>query len=301
MTINLENGNKMNDLGKIEDTMLMFGGPYSNYAATVAMQARAGAGHPAVERIICSGDVIAYCGEPCETLDLIRDWGVNLVMGNCEESLAFGEADCGCGFAADSECSVLAVTWYEYANRRVTAGQRSWMRDLPRQIDFTMAANRFRVIHASLDSINEFVFASTDTELRLAQMRRDGLDVVIGGHCGIPFGQRLAERYWLNAGVIGMPANDGGSHGWYLLLEPRDEGIDVSWHRLDYDHAASRSSTLAAGMSAYGQALADGLWPNVDILPAAEVRQSGQPLDLPPLRIAAAPGRLRASGDIPTG
>ena len=291
----------MNDLGNIEETMLLFGGPYSNYAATVAMQARAAALGIPPERIICSGDVIAYCGEPCETLDLIRDWGIKLVMGNCEESLALGEADCGCGFAVDSECSALAVTWYEYANRRVTAGQRSWMRELPRQIDFTMAGNRFRVTHASLDSINEFVFASTDTEPRLGQMRRDGLDVVIGGHCGIPFGQRLAERYWLNAGVIGMPANDGGSHGWYLLLEPHDEGIDVSWQQLDYEHAASRASTLAAGMSAYGQALADGLWPNVDILPAAEVRQSGQPLDLQPMRIAPAPGRLRASGDIPTG
>lgn len=295
--IQLEICIKMSDLGNLEETMLLFGGPYSNYAATIAMQARARALEIPPQRIVCSGDVIAYCGEPCETLDLIRDWGVNLVMGNCEESLAFAEDDCGCGFAADSECSVLAVTWYEYARQRITAGQRGFLRELPREVDFTMAGNRFRVTHASLDSINEFVFASTDSEPRLGQMRQAELDVVIGGHCGIPFGQRLAERYWLNAGVIGMPANDGGNHGWYLLLEPRAEGIEVSWHRLDYDHAASRTSTIAAGMSAYGQALADGLWPNVDILPVAEVRQTGQPLDLQPLHIAAAPGRLRASGD----
>ncbi len=130
---------------------------------------------------------------------------------------------------------------------------------------------------------------AADPAARLAQTREAGIDAVIAGHSGIPFGQPIEERYWLNAGVIGMPANDGGSHGWYLLLEPRAEGIDVSWHRLDYDHAASRKTTIAAGMSAYGQALADGLWPSIDILPEAEARQTGQPLHLPPLHIDSAP------------
>jgi predicted phosphodiesterase len=218
-------------------------------------------------------------------------------MGNCEESLANDEADCGCGFAADSECSLLAVTWYEYANRRVGAAQRRWMQALPRSIDFTMAASSFRVVHASLDSINEFVFASSERATRLAQIRSVGVDAVIGGHSGIPFGQRLDERYWLNAGVIGMPANDGGGHGWYLLLEPHSQGVEASWHRLDYDHAASRETTIAAGMRAYGQALADGLWPSTDILPPRETLLTGKPLDLPPLHIEPRHRSRRASGD----
>lgn len=278
----------MINLGNIGAPMLLFGGPYSNFAATRAMKARADEIGIAPERVICTGDVIAYCGEPCETLDLVRDWGIHLVMGNCEESLAFGEADCGCGFAEGSECSLLAVTWYDFANRRVTTGQRSWMRDLPRAIEFGMLGRRFAVTHASLDSINEFVFASSAAGSRLEAMRAAGLDVVIGGHSGIPFGQRLEQRYWLNAGVIGMPANDGGNHGWYMLLQPRDGDIEASWHRLDYDYEASRASTIAAGMPAYGEALASGLWPSIDILPAAEARQTGQPLNLPSLRIDTA-------------
>lgn len=279
---------KMNNRWKVDETMLIFGGAYSNYAATVAMQNRAiELGIPA-ERVICTGDIIAYCGEPCETLDLIRDWDIHVVMGNCEESLAHGEADCGCGFEADSECSVLAVTWYEYSNRRVTAAQRRWMSELPRSLDFEMSSMGFRVVHASLNSINEFVFASSDPEARLTQVRNAGVDVVIGGHSGIPFGQQLDERYWLNAGVIGMPANDGGRHGWYLLLEPGESGINVSWHQLDYDYLSSRESTIAAGMGAYGNALADGLWPSIDILPDAEAQQTGKPLNLEPLLIEAA-------------
>jgi len=280
----------MTRLGAIDERLLVFGGPYSNYAATQAMRQRADELGIPPGRVICSGDVVAYCAEPCETLDLVRDWGIHVVMGNCEESLGSGEADCGCGFAEGSECSLLAVTWYDYANRRVSAEHRRWMRELPRSIDFTMAATRFRVVHASLSSINEFVFACSDRDARLAQMREADIDAVIGGHSGIPFGQRLEERYWLNAGVIGMPANDGGSHGWYMLLEPVATGIEASWHRLEYDHAASRKTAIDAGMQAYGRALSSGLWPSTDILPQAEAEQSGQPLDLPPLCIEAQHG-----------
>jgi predicted phosphodiesterase len=288
----------MNKLGTVEGTMLLFGGPYSNYAATAAMRQRARELGIPPERTVCNGDVIAYCGEPGETLDLIREWGIHLVMGNCEESLAFGEADCGCGFDPGSECSLLAVTWYDYANRLVSADQRRWMRALPRYIDFSMSGVDLRIVHGSLGSINEFVFASSEQHGRLEQIRDAGIDVVIGGHSGIPFGQCMQERYWLNTGVIGMPANDGGSHGWYLLLEPGADAIEASWHRLDYDSEVSRASTVAAGMSAYGQALVDGLWPNVDILPEAERRQSGQPLDLPPLRIQPPNPLRRARNDL---
>ncbi len=287
----------MKRLGVIDERLLIFGGPYSNYAATLAMQQRADELGIAPGRVICTGDVVAYCAEPSDTLDLVRDWGIHVVMGNCEESLGSGEADCGCGFEEGSECSLLAVTWYDYANRRVSAEQRRWMRELPRSIDFSMAATGFRVVHGSLSSINEFVFASSERDARLAQMREAGVDAVIGGHAGIPFGQRLDERYWLNAGVIGMPANDGGSHGWYMLLEPGAAGVEASWHRLEYDHAASRESTIAAGMRAYGLALSSGLWPSTDILPPAELAQSGQPLDLPPLVISAKAAIPAQAGD----
>jgi predicted phosphodiesterase len=272
-------------LGKITQKLLVFGGPYSNLAATRALQARADDLDIPAERIICSGDIVAYCAEPEQTVELIRQWGIHVVMGNCEEALAFNEPDCGCGFATDSSCSSLAITWYRYADRRVTVEQRRWMQDLPRSIEFELGAKVFKVLHGSLSSINEFVFASSDVPDKLAQISAAGVDAVIGGHCGIPFGQKLDSRFWLNAGVIGMPANDGGSHGWYMLIDPVAGGAQVSWHRLDYDHATSRRTTIAAGMAEYAQALLDGRWPNIDILPAAESRQSGQPLNLPVLRI----------------
>jgi predicted phosphodiesterase len=235
--------------------------------------------------VICTGDLVAYCAEPGQTLDLVRDWGIHVVMGNCEESLAFSEPDCGCGFDEGSSCSTLARTWYRYADQQVNAAQRQWMQSLPRSIELAISGKRVKIVHGSLSSINEFVFASQDADSKLAQLRESGVDIIVGGHSGIPFGQQIENGYWLNAGVIGMPANDGAPHGWYLLLEPGNSSLKVSWQRLEYDHRRSRESTIAAGMVEYGQALGDGLWPSMDILPAAERRQRGQPLNLPPIRI----------------
>ena len=265
--------------------LLVFGGPYSNLAVTEAMRRRAFELGIPPRNVICTGDIVAYCAEPRETVELVRDWGIHVVMGNCEESLGFDEADCGCGFDAGSQCSTLALAWYRYASDRIDAGQRRWMRGLPRNIDFTCCGAAFRVLHGSLSSINEFVFASGDADAKLRQARAADVDAIIGGHSGIPFGQRVGERYWLNAGVIGMPANDGGGHGWFMLLEPAEGGPRCSWHRLDYEFAASRDATVAAGMAEYGEALASGLWPSMDVLPAAERRRRGRPLDLPPLQI----------------
>jgi hypothetical protein len=206
-------------------------------------------------------------------------------MGNCEESLAMEQMDCGCGFDEGSTCSTLSITWYDYANRQIDRDSRKWMGELPRSISFQIGDYRFVVVHGSVTSINQFVFPSTPIELKRQQIAQADAEVVIGGHSGIPFGQMIDDKIWLNAGVIGLPANDGSADGWYMLLEPVKNGFVASWHRLLYEAGLSKTGTLAAGMSEYAQALTSGLWPSMDILPASERGNQGQRLELDSLRI----------------
>ena len=277
-------------LGKIENRLLVFGGPYSNLAATEAMRSIADEKKISPEHIICTGDLVAYCAEPRQTVDLIRDWGIHVVMGNCEESLAWQALDCGCGFEAGTSCSTLSITWYEYASRHIKPEIRHWMNDLPRSIEFQMKNNRFKVVHGSVSSINQFVFPSTPTEIKRSEFSRVDVECLIGGHSGIPFGQNIDNRFWLNAGAIGLPANDGSSDGWYMFLEPEETGILVSWHRLSYDAKRSPDSTFEAGMNEYARALVNGLWPSMDVLPSDERAKQGnrlvvRPLVLSPIKI----------------
>ncbi|MGB0467624.1 MAG: metallophosphoesterase family protein [Pontibacterium sp.] len=282
--------NKVYDLGDLQGTVLLFGGPYSNLAATRAVQTEATRLGIKPENIICTGDLVAYCAEPRQTVELIRDWGIRVVMGNCEESLANNAPDCGCGFDENSACSLLSADWYAYASQQVSDLQKQWMATLPRAIRFNLQNRSFQVIHGGVKQINEFVFASGPLSGKVHQQQVANVDVIIGGHCGLPFGQLLSEGAWLNAGVIGMPANDGTEDGWYMLLtpeqasEPDQENVSirVTWHRLSYAAAESHQTMQSAGLNTgYAEALLSGCWPSLDILPDAETQVTGQPLSIP--------------------
>ncbi len=259
--------------------LLLFGGPYSNLAATRAMRTQASRLGITPDRVFCNGDLVAYCAEPEQTIEEIKSWGVSVVMGNCEESLASNAPGCGCGFAADSTCALLSEHWYAFSSRRVSDASRRWMQQLPRSIHLRFNGCSILLVHGSPTAINSFVFASTEASRKRREFAPTDVDVIIGGHSGIPFGQRIGSKYWLNTGVIGMPANDGTQDGWYLLLTAEGPALRASWRRLVYPWRESRTAMIAAGLdNGYAQALQTGLWPSMDILPPAEKAQRGKQL-----------------------
>ncbi|MBT4039850.1 MAG: metallophosphoesterase family protein [Rhodospirillales bacterium] len=271
-------------LGKIDEPVFIFGGPYSNIQATEKVLTIAHGQGFSADRIICTGDVVAYCANPAETTAMIRDWGIHVVMGNCEESLGFEREDCGCGFEEDSACDMLSRQWFDFATRRITSDDKAWMQTLPRQLTFEMAGRRLAVIHGSLSDISGWVFKSTDDQTKITELDLASCDGIIAGHCGLPFISTTSDqRLWLNAGVIGMPANDGTSRGWYSILEPCDGGIRAHIHPFDYDHesaaSAMRDERLASGPGGYANGLTTGLWPNMDVLPDAERQLQGRAIE----------------------
>ena len=276
----------MLNLTDLSGPVLLFGGPYSNIQATRAMRSEAmGLGIPP-HNIICTGDLVAYCGDPEETVNFIRDWGIHVVMGNCEESIGNQLEDCGCGFDKDSVCSTLSAEWFEFASARISAINRRWMKQLPKKICFQFATRQFVVLHGGVANISEFIFSSSDPDKKLRDIKSVDADCIIGGHCGIPFGHSVHEKFWLNSGVIGMPANDGTRDGWYMLLEPMGQEIMVSWHNLSFDADATASSMQNAGLGrSYHDALLTGIWPSMDILPREEMSQQGKQIALPSISI----------------
>src|SRR5438477_807953 len=264
---------------RLDGPAIVFGGPYGNLEATQGLLAEAARLGVPAERIICTGDVIAYGADPAATVDLVRRSGVHVVMGNCEESLAARADDCGCGYAPGSACDRLAAAWFAHADRALDADARAWMARLPRRIDIEIAGRRLAVIHGGLASINRFIFASSAAAIKAEELARADADGVIGGHCGLPFTQIIHGRLWHNTGAIGMPGNDGTPHVWFSLLSPRPDGLAIEHRALAYDHAAAAAKMRRAGLpEGYAAALESGLWPSCDVLPFKEIRERGVPL-----------------------
>ena len=84
---------------------------------------------------------------------------------------------------------------------------------------------------------------------------------------------------WFNPGVIGMPANDGTPDVWYGVIRAEADAVVLSTHRLAYDHHAAAAAMRRFGhANGYARTLVTGLWPSLDILPAAERTATGRRL-----------------------
>ena len=260
---------KHQDLGVLEGPVLLFGGPYSNLQAFEALMAQARAREMTGERMICTGDVIAYCGDPSATLNAMRREGIPLVAGNCEKQLAGGAQDCGCGFEEGTVCDLLSAGWFSFANSQVSAEQRAWMANAPDIISFSHAGLRYAVIHGGFRDIARFIWKTSGDDVfaeewAAVEAAIGPVDGIVAGHSGLPFVKQTPKGVWINAGVIGMPPHDGGPETRFAVL---DQGR-VSFHALAYDVKAAVQSMERAGLTqGYHRALQSGYWPSEDVLP----------------------------------
>jgi len=266
---------------RLDAPMLVFGGPYSNLQATEAVLAEAARRGIMGEQILCTGDVVAYAADASACCDRMMASGAMVLMGNCEENLAAEAEDCGCGFEEDTACDLLSRAWYAHANRQVSPRHRAWMGGLPRQLHLELPdRRRLAVLHGGACEISRFLFASTPEPVLLEELAQSGCQGVIAGHCGIPFARRLeGGGLWLNAGAVGMPANDGTPRAWFAVLTPAARSLTVEILALDYDHAAAAAAMRAAGLpEGYASGLETGLWPSCDVLPSMELAARGRAL-----------------------
>lgn len=274
--------------------LLVFGGPYSNLEATQAMRAKADELGVPAGNVICTGDVVAYAAHPEETAELIRDWGIHVVAGNCEEQLAAGAEDCGCGFEEGSACDLLSRGWYPYALSLVSDETRHWMGGLPANLTFDYQGFTLHALHGGAELNNRFLFAS-ETEVLEAEASGLAADIILAGHSGIPFVARAGAATWLNAGVIGMPANDGTPDGWFALITPENDGVRINLRRLPFDNLSAAAAMRRSGhANGYARTLVTGIWPSHDVLPPTELAQTGQKLRQRTLRLRR---QLRAAAE----
>ena len=267
---------KVTALGPKHGKMLIFGGIYSNLQALEALIAQSKVLGILPENCICTGDIVGYCAEPEETVQLFREWGAHSIAGNVELQLYEGAEDCGCDFSEGSRCDGFSKLWYPYAQGRLTQASLDWMGELPQHITFDYAGKKVTVLHGSAQHVSEFIFKSTPETIKLRSFTETDSDVILAGHCGLPFCHQIGQQLWLNAGVIGMPANDGTQGVWYLVLDDENGHLEYTFQYLNYNYEVSHALMLANHLPIeYAQTLKTGLWDNMEVLPPEERQLQG--------------------------
>lgn len=265
------NNPAVKDLGRISGDILVYGGPYSNLEATGALFDEADRLGIARAQRLCTGDVAAYCADPVATAEIVFERGGPVVAGNCERQLAAGADECGCGFESGSACDLLSRGWYPHARAAFSArgDLRAGFAACPDLITFRHGQRRVAAVHGGLTDIARFIWPTSadavfDEEIAAIERAVGGVDVVLAGHSGVAFARWIGGTLWLNAGVIGLPRNDGSPDTRFAILGETGHRIV----HLRYDHGQAASKMRAAGLvQGYEATLETGYWPSEDILP----------------------------------
>ena len=268
-------------LNPINKPILVFGGPYSNLEALESLRSFASSNGITPDRIICTGDIVGYCGHPSEALNYIEDWGIHCIAGNVELNIRNGEEECGCNFDEGSRCDVFSRQWYPYAFSKMTERNLNYINSLPEFLKFKFYQKEVFVLHGSKENTSEFIFKSTPSHIKKDIIQACQADIIFAGHSGIPFHQKFEKNHWINAGVIGMPANDGRTNTWFVIIDLDNTGLKCEFNPLTYDHRKASKHMEDQNLPlSYANTLNTGIWDNCEILPEIETRQQGKPLEL---------------------
>ena len=271
---------KIKHIGELKGGVLLFGGVYSNLQALQRLIQIAKDNRIDPQNCICTGDIVGYCAEPKETVQLFQEWGAQSIAGNVELQLSAVADDCGCDFTQGSLCDGFSKVWYPYAQRKLSKQDIDWMGQLPNHITFDYYQERIMVVHGSLNKVSEFIFESTPLATKKKNFEALESDVIVAGHSGLPFRQKLENKLWVNAGAIGMPANDGTPRTWCVLLQKTKKGIEYTYLDIVYDFKKAYANMLSESLTLeYAETLISGLWNNMETLPEAEKRLQGIPYD----------------------
>ncbi|HVR75131.1 MAG TPA: metallophosphoesterase family protein [Planctomycetota bacterium] len=252
-----------------------FGGIYSNHIALAA--AIESARSLGVDAMFCLGDLGAFGPHPDLVFPLLEENGVVCISGNYDDSLARGLTDCQCGYS-DPRDNHFARLSYRYTFEKTSARNKAWLGELPRALRLEMAGRRVLLCHGSPRRMNEFLWESTTPDHFLEKLCRDhDSDVIIGTHTGLPWSRELeGGRLFVNAGVLGRPANDGTTDVSYAVLET-DPGGEKGWLRASFVPVAYDHAGLAREMSSEGlpeefiETIETGWWTTcLEVLPARE-------------------------------
>lgn len=277
----MERKKQTKSLGELTGKLLVFGGVYSNLQALTQMKLIAEEEGIPASNIICTGDIVAYCAQPEECVQTIKEWGIHSIAGNVEIQLREGLEDCGCNFESGTTCNILSNQWYPYAQSKLSSDAIDWMQGLPDFISFSYSNRKVRVVHGSIKETAQYIFKSSPWKIKQEVLQDANADMIIAGHCGLPFVDEHDDKIWLNPGVIGMPANDSTTDVWYAILDYTGEGLKYELHRMSYDHQlASQLMEINRLPQEYSKTLISGIWDNCDILPEVETQAQGIKIEL---------------------
>jgi len=201
-----------------------------------------------ITQIACLGDIVGYCANPKECLDLVRALNMSCVKGNHDEYCASEVPPAG--------LIPRLLRVIQWTRSQLTVDDRQWLGNLP----YVLNLANFTIVHATLNAPHrwEYVF---DKLAAAASFPHQQTPVCFFGHTHVPvafvrdtvarggsyskFKIDPDKKYFINPGSVGQP-RDNNPRAAYVIYDLTAGTIEL--RRLDYDLAKTRQKIRDAGL-----------------------------------------------------
>ena len=195
---------------------------------------------PAVDRLVCAGDVVGYNPMHGACVDAMRERSVPSVMGNHDRAVVENS-----GFGFNS----MAGAGVEHARETLTDDQQAWLAALPDER--TVFDGRVKLVHGHPDDPDRYTYPGAFGPELLGDE-----EVLVLGHTHVQAHERFEDGIVLNPGSVGQP-RDGDPRAAFAVLDM--ESLSVTEHRVEYDIDRVRAAVDEADLPAeIGERLSEG-------------------------------------------
>lgn len=212
-----------------------------------------------IGQVVCLGDMVQGGSEPAECVELLRERGWPVVLGNADAFLLDPATAEGSGEAI-TERQLEMRAW---SVAQLTRDQLAYIAAMPATVAADLGDGRsLLACHAVPSSYDPLVFPTTPEAEFRAALGPVTDDVVAGGHIHLPYVRRVGPTLFVNPGSAGFgydheqPDDDVRADPWasYAVVTAGGGRLGVELRRLPLDVAAIRDVTRASGIP-YADAL----------------------------------------------
>ena len=162
-----------------------------------------------------------------------------------------------------------------WTRAHTTAANKTWLRELPREIRFEAEGKRVLLCHGSPRSTVEYLFENRSDGF-LKQFTAGGkddahADVILFGHTHVPYHRPVDGVHFINTGSVGRP-KDGDPRAGYCVLTIDGDAVTTEQIRLPYDVEEACERLVYVGLPDY---FADYLRHGGNIEPPTDSETSG--------------------------
>ena len=191
------------------------------------------------DTVLCLGDLVDFAPWPNEVIQEIQSRKICTLMGNHDERIAFDLklVPLAKHSLEEREARVLAIDW---TRRAVSAASKNFLASLPRSFEISFGlpgrSRRILFVHASLASLDEYIYEDHPEEDLVAKMAAEGADVLVMGHTHLPYVRSLTggSRLAVNVGSVGR-SKEPSRLASFAMLEVQEDLVEVRLHRVSYD------------------------------------------------------------------